>query len=54
VRYFFIVVFAVVTTGVIYFIPQLAAEGRWDIIAFFVSLLAFIAWRAWSAMAPPS
>ena len=51
-RYFFVVVFAVVASGVIYVIPRLAADGRWDMIAFFVSILAFIAWRAWSSIQP--
>ena len=53
VRYFFVIVFAVVASVVIYFIPPLAADGRWDMIAFFVSLLVFIAWRAWPSIRPP-
>jgi hypothetical protein len=54
VRYFFLIVFAVVASGVIYFIPRLAADGRWDVIAFFISLLVFIAWRVWSSIQPPA
>jgi hypothetical protein len=52
ISYFFLFVFMAVTAGVLAFVPQLAAAGRWDLIAFFASLLLFIAWRIWVSRSP--